>query len=262
MIKCVLGIGKTVFYWQRTSMDGVSATANLLTLLEVSLKVVSLCTEYYSKVKEAKDDVNRFLLEFKTFIEILQNLRRLAENSKTAHIFASQSLAGSITQCQSDLQKLQQKLDPGKRQKTMSRFGMRALRWPFQRSDVELVMINLERYKSTFTATLNVDQTYAACRNLFDSANSMATELCCGTSTRSLISPSKTVVSPGCHTLMVRVSIHSSGSMNLTAFPEHGLIFCVRSWNGPTISMISLSFGCVAWLAPANRPLREPLHRL
>jgi len=243
-------------------MDGVSAAASVVALLEVSLKVVSLCKEYYSKVKDAKDDINRFRLEFQTFVHILRGLRRLAEDSKTAHIFASQSLAGSITQCQSDLEILQQKLDPGKHQKTMSRFGMRALRWPFQSSDVEKIMQSLERYKSTFNATLNIDQTYAACSSLFDSANRMATEFCYGTSTQNSIEPSRTVVSPNSRTPKALISIRSSDSMNLTAFMEHVLIFCVRSWNGPTILIRNLSFGCVAWLARVNRPLREQLRTL
>ncbi len=137
-------------------MDGASAAASVVALLEVSLKVVSLCKEYYSKVKDAKDDINRFRLEFQTFVHILRGLRKLAKDFKTAHIFASQSLVGSITQCQSDLKILEQKLNPGKHQKTMSRFGMWALRWPFQSSDVEKIMQSLERYKSTFNATLNI----------------------------------------------------------------------------------------------------------
>lgn len=44
-------------------MDGVSAAASVVALVETSLKVVSLCAEYYSHVKNAKKDADRLCLE-------------------------------------------------------------------------------------------------------------------------------------------------------------------------------------------------------
>ena len=164
-------------------MDGVSAVASVVTLVEVSLNVLSLCAEYYSNVKDAKNDIDRFCLEIETFIDILQRLQSLARNPKTEHIFKSQSLSDSIEQCRSDLQKLQQKLNPGKRRRTMSRFGIRALRWPFESKGMQEIVATLERYKSTFTAALSIDQTYVACSYLLSPAKLIEIECCCGTST-------------------------------------------------------------------------------
>ena len=44
-------------------MDGVSAAASVVALVETSLKVVSLCAEYYSHVKNAKKDADQLCLE-------------------------------------------------------------------------------------------------------------------------------------------------------------------------------------------------------
>ena len=51
------------------------------------------------------------------------------------------------------------KLEPRKGRKTMSRIGLRALRWPFTSKQVEKIVSNLEGYQQTFGLALQVDQT-------------------------------------------------------------------------------------------------------
>lgn len=111
------------------ALDGVSAAASIVALIDTSLKVVSLCAEYYSHVKNAKKDIDRFSLELQAFINVLHNLVKLARNPVVAtRLFASRSLNDDIERCLLDLERLQKKLDPGKRQKAMSRYGIRALK--------------------------------------------------------------------------------------------------------------------------------------
>lgn len=142
------------------ALDGVSAAASIVALIDTSLKVVFLCAEYYSHVKNAKKDIDRFSLELQAFINVLHNLDKLARNPVGAtRLFASRSLNDDIERCLLDLERLQKKLDPGKRQKAMSRYGIRALKWPFESKELEKDIGVLERYKSTFNAALNTDQT-------------------------------------------------------------------------------------------------------
>lgn len=202
-------------------MDGVSAAASVLALIEISLKVVSVCADYYSNVQNAKNDIDRVRLEIEAFLDVLRSLHKLAQNPKNADIFASKSLSDSIEQCRLDLQKLQSKLDLGKGRKTMSRLGIRALKWPFESKDIQQVMGALERYKSTFSLNLSVNQTYVSCSNLIILAEFLPTGL-------SLIRQSWTVVSQNFLALMALIMIHKSYSMNLYVFVTHGLIFCVR----------------------------------
>ena len=51
------------------------------------------------------------------------------------------------------------KLDPGKTRKTMSRFGVQALQWPFTSKQVDKIVSNLQGYKQTFSLALQVEQT-------------------------------------------------------------------------------------------------------
>lgn len=140
-------------------MDGISAAASVIALVEISVKVLSLTVEYSTQVKSAKDDIARFCLELEAFIKVLRSLRELAQNPEATKLVTFKSLAESIQQCKLDLEQLLKKLEPGKGRKAMSRYGVRALKWPFERKELHDLIGILERYKSTFIAALNVDQT-------------------------------------------------------------------------------------------------------
>lgn len=140
-------------------MDGVSAAASVVALVEISLKVLSLTVEYSAKVKTAKEDIARFRIELEAFIKVLQNLQELARSPEATKLVALKALAKSIRQCELDLESLQKKLEPSKGRKAMSRYGVRALKWPFESSELHNFMGTLERYKSTFSTALNTDQT-------------------------------------------------------------------------------------------------------
>lgn len=77
-------------------MDGVSAAASVVALVEISLQVVSLCAEYYSHVKNVKKDIDRLCLEVKVFVSVLQNLDKLARSLGVIKLFASRSLSDGI----------------------------------------------------------------------------------------------------------------------------------------------------------------------
>lgn len=136
-------------------MEVVGAAAGVLALIEASLKVSSLCAEYYSHVKNAKKEVGRFNQEVKAFINVLQDLDKLVQNPRAARLFAS--LDKNIKSCSLHLQHLQKKLEPGKNRMALRR--IRALKWPFESKELEKEIGELERYKSTFNVALGTNQT-------------------------------------------------------------------------------------------------------
>lgn len=140
-------------------MDGVSAAASVVALVETSAKIVSLTVQYATEVKSAKEDIARFRVELEAFDKVLQSLHALAQNPEARKLITFQLLTESIQQCEGDLEHIQKKLEPSKGRKTMSRFGVRALKWPFEKRELYNLIGILERYKSTFSAALNADQT-------------------------------------------------------------------------------------------------------
>lgn len=140
-------------------MDLASAVASVAALVEISVKILSLTAEYSTKVKNAKEDIARFQLELNAFIIVLRSLKELAQNPGATKLVTFQSLDDSIRQCKQDLESLQKKLEPSTRRKAMSQYGIRALKWPFESSQLQDLIGRLERHKSTFSTALNADQT-------------------------------------------------------------------------------------------------------
>lgn len=137
-------------------MEVVGATASIVALVEISVKVLSLTVDYSTQVKSAKEDIDRFRLELEDFVKVLRGLHELAKATKLGTL---KSLDESIRKCELDLEHMQRKLEPGKGRSAMSRYGVRALKWPFQKKELQNAIDVLERYKSTFSTALNVDQT-------------------------------------------------------------------------------------------------------
>lgn len=90
---------------------------------------------------------------------VQKDVKKLLEGPHKARFSTTYRLFDLLSQCSQELKDLKVKLDPGKTRKTMSRFGARALQWPFTSKQVDNIVSNLEGYKQTFSLALQVDQT-------------------------------------------------------------------------------------------------------
>lgn len=140
-------------------MDGLSAAASVLAVIEISAKLVALCRDCFSEVKEAKKDIQRFRKEVTTLENILIDLRDLVDTPDCTKL---PILDTSLKQCQSTLEELVRKLEKAAgKDKMMKQFGWRAFKWPFNSNDVQKAIETIERHKNTFNLALTVDQTYS-----------------------------------------------------------------------------------------------------
>lgn len=140
-------------------MDGLSAAASVLAVIEISAKLVALCRDCFSEVKEAKKDIQRFRKEVTTLENILIDLRDLVDTPDRTKL---PILDTSLKQCQSTLEELVRKLEKAAgKDKMMKQFGWRAFKWPFNSNDVQKAIETIERHKNTFNLALTVDQTYS-----------------------------------------------------------------------------------------------------
>ncbi|KAK0739040.1 hypothetical protein B0T21DRAFT_307466 [Apiosordaria backusii] len=143
-------------------MDGVSAAASIIAVIDLSAKVACLCVQYYSDVKNAKSDIKRLQGELQGLEKTLQGARELLESPNGKSLKTSQGLVDGLANCSSQLKQLQlrleKKLHHGPAHKTMRRLGLRALKWPFKSKEIDTIIKNLERYRDTLSAGLTVDQ--------------------------------------------------------------------------------------------------------
>ncbi|KAF1347381.1 hypothetical protein EJ07DRAFT_91117, partial [Lizonia empirigonia] len=140
-------------------MDGLSGAASVIAVIDISAKIASLCYQYSVAVKDAKDDVKRVQRKVDDITHILEKLKQLLDSQDKRRLSTTHGLLDSLSQCIQELRDIEAKLDPGKTRKSMSRIGIRALKWPFTSKQVDKIVSTLEEYEQTFSLALQVDQT-------------------------------------------------------------------------------------------------------
>lgn len=143
-----------------SKMDGVSLTANVIAVIQLTASLVKLCGGYIREVKNAREEILTLQRAIKGLQETIQDLQGSLQTDKAKALPTSSRLPSDIIDCLSDLEALEVRLDPGKGKTLMRRMGIRALKWPLRRTEVESLSKSLERYKSSFLLSLQVDQTY------------------------------------------------------------------------------------------------------
>ena len=142
-------------------MEGLAGAASAFAVVQLADRILTLCGSYALAVKDAKTDIERLGTEVESLQSVLKRVSEVVENDATK-LYASQSamrqMEKIIKSCQSTLVELEDKLDPKKGKKGMSRFGLRAMKWPFKRDEVTNIIDSLNRHKGTVALALNVDQ--------------------------------------------------------------------------------------------------------
>ncbi|KAH7016729.1 P-loop containing nucleoside triphosphate hydrolase protein, partial [Ilyonectria destructans] len=139
--------------------DAVGLAASVIGIIDLSAKVAVLCLQYSTAVGNARADITRLRSRLDDLGTTLHGVQHLLDNRNHQVLATSRKLVDSLDGCISELVQLQSRLDPGKARKAMRRFGLRALKWPFDSKEVSDIVSNLERYKQTITLGLQIDQT-------------------------------------------------------------------------------------------------------
>jgi len=152
-------------------MDPLSSAASVIAVIQLTGSLVKLCGGYIQEVKDARDEISTLQQAIAGLQGTLQDLDKFLQSNDGKALPTSSRLASNITDCLSDLRALEARLDPGKGKTLMRKVGLRALKWPLKRKEVDGVVRNLERYKSSFLLSLQVDQTYVYRTRYFDSVD-------------------------------------------------------------------------------------------
>lgn len=121
-------------------MDGISVAANVIAVIQLTGSIVKICGGYIKEVKDARKDVVSLQQEVEDLREVLEKLSGLFHGTHSTKLSTSQTLVDGTIKCRSVLQDLEGKIDPGRGKKAMSKVGLRALKWPLKRTEVERIM--------------------------------------------------------------------------------------------------------------------------
>lgn len=148
-------------------MDGVSSASSIIAVLDLSAKLITILFQFSKEVKNARPQIERFLSELRALKSTLEGGKKLLDGN-SGKLQTSESLSAGLEGCLSQLKDLDNRLretlegkstGTGKTARAMSRLGIRALKWPFENKEVDVVINTLERYRNTLSAALEIDQT-------------------------------------------------------------------------------------------------------
>lgn len=137
----------------------MEAAASVIAVIQLTGSLVKICGGYIREVKSARDEILALQQGITSLQGTLQDLLELLQSNDGMSLLNASRLAGNISSCLRDLRYIESRLDSGKGSRLMSKVGLRALKWPFKRMEVESITKNLERHKSSFVLSLQVDQT-------------------------------------------------------------------------------------------------------
>ena len=144
-------------------MDGVSAAANVIAVIELAGSIAKVCGKYIIAVKNARSDIERLTKEVDGLSKVLVRLSELLHGPYAEKLSTSE-IAPNIYDCKQELCDLQEKLNHGltgkaSAKKAMMKLGLRSLQWPLRTKEVDAFVRSLENWKQLFTLSLQIDQT-------------------------------------------------------------------------------------------------------
>ena len=129
----------------------------ILAVVTTSATALSHIARYYSDVKGARQDRERLHEEVKALHDVLKNVQSLVNGPNASKVPSLSSYVRA--KCSPDVEELEAKLNPGRGRIAMKKIGWHALKWPFDKKEVDNYISRLERHKSTISAALGIDQT-------------------------------------------------------------------------------------------------------
>ena len=137
----------------------MEAAASFIAVIDLSTKIIALCFQYSTAVKDARKDIVRLQRKVSEIKDVFGQVRQLLDERDKTLPLATHDLSDSLKECLLQLEELRTQLEPGKTRKAMSRIGFRALKWPFTSKEVKKLVANLESYGQIYTLAFLTDQT-------------------------------------------------------------------------------------------------------
>jgi metal-responsive CopG/Arc/MetJ family transcriptional regulator len=147
-------------------MAGIGEAASVIAIIDLSVKVASLCVQYSREVAGAKKEITSLQEELGALQNVLNQLNKLLDQPNGAKLSTAPGIKRALGAIKAQLQDVDKMLDIEKSRNPLRRYGLRAMKWPFESKTVEKIMARLEHHKSAITLALQVDQTYVIISSL------------------------------------------------------------------------------------------------
>lgn len=143
-------------------MDGVSAAASVIAVVQLTEEVIKICYGYAVTAKDARRDIRALADELESLQDILGDIQGLFERPE-AHIGLSTlgrlvRPGSPLEKCSNCLEELKGELDSAKHAGVANQMKT-VLGWPFKRKDTSRTIDLIRSYRDTISLAINADQT-------------------------------------------------------------------------------------------------------
>ncbi|CAG9988698.1 unnamed protein product [Clonostachys byssicola] len=137
-------------------MEGIGVAANLVAVVDITAKIAAQCYDYAKKVYSAKADIDRVQKEIIALTGIAKSVQGLLSGPNGDRLATSHPLQTAIGDALDLLRTVDEKMALKKGQKTMSRLGLRALKWPFKKSEIKVIIGDLRNCGQNINSALQM----------------------------------------------------------------------------------------------------------
>lgn len=138
------------------SVESLVTLGSITASFQLAGTMVKLCSSYIADVKDARQDILRLQQKAAASYDVLQTIAEVNGRPNRKPLNLSADELALINQCSDHLRALQEKLQPKIRHRAMSKFGVRALKWPLSKFVVDDEVKTMERYLTVLNAALQV----------------------------------------------------------------------------------------------------------
>ena len=136
--------------------EGLGVASSVISVIEISAAIAISCLKYSRGVKAAQGDITRLQSEVKNVNGVVIEVQNLLSSHSGSRLAVWAEIESAVSGCLNLLQKLQKKLGSSH---PLGRFGLRSLKWPFDKTEVDRLVGDLKMCRETISLALQVNQT-------------------------------------------------------------------------------------------------------
>jgi hypothetical protein len=152
-------------------MDPLSLTAGVIAIIQMADKIISVCKDYVTTVKDAPKDLRTIMFEvgsLKCVVEVLELLLSQETCGDASNILRRLNCSdGALEGCKKSLRDLEslfpapkESATDGKRQKLLC--SLTRLAWPFKADKARKLLDDIGRHKITISLSLTTEAVYVS----------------------------------------------------------------------------------------------------
>jgi hypothetical protein len=143
-------------------MDPLSITAGVIAIIQIADRIISVCKDYITAVKDAPNDLRTILIEVGSVKSLLEVTELLILKRTHGNNSVLESSEGPLRGCEEALKALE-KMFPmqvdrsatGKRRKVV--VSLTNLAWPFKEGKARKLLEDIGRHKATLSLALTTE---------------------------------------------------------------------------------------------------------